>query len=374
MVLVTANSQAARAIGDSQRRRSRAAILGPQSSGHARALLLIFIFGLPGRVPACYPTLPPQPETPTPRPDVADTSSVERRIPEPPTRQERIPRAILYMVSAGAIFSFSSAASKWLVATYPVGEVLFSRVSIALVLFSAFVLPTAGLGVLRTRRPGAHLLRGISQTTSQTLLLIAFSLMPLASATAINFSAPLFATLASLLFLKEPVGAARWVALAVGFVGVLIVTNPGAETFQVGAVFALANAVLFGTVTAGVRGMTSTESAETLTMYQLMLLTFFYALSLPFAFVTPTWADMPLILGNGATNLLGQYWWTRALHLAPTSAVVPFQYLSLIWAMMFGFALWGDVPTIGLLVGSAIVAGSGVFLLWHESRPKPPPL
>jgi len=304
---------------------------------------------------------------------VTATSSVERRIPEPPTRQERIPRAILYMVSAGAIFSFSSAASKWLVETYPVGEVLFSRAGISLVLFSAFVLPTAGMTVFRTRRPGAHLLRGISQTTSQSLLLIAFSMMPLASATAINFSAPLFATLASLFFLKEPVGATRWVALVVGFIGVLIVTNPGAETFQVGALFALANAVLFGTVTAGVRGMTSTESAETLTMYQLLLLSTFYALSLPFAFVMPTWADAPLILGNGATNLLGQYWWTRALHLAPTSAVVPFQYLSLIWAMMFGFALWGDVPTIGLLVGSAIVAGSGVFLLWHESRPKAPP-
>jgi drug/metabolite transporter (DMT)-like permease len=198
-------------------------------------------------------------------------------------------------------------------------------------------------------------------------------MMPLASATAINFSAPLFATLASLVFLKEPVGTARWSALAVGFLGVLIVTNPGAETFQVGALFALANAVLFGTVTAGVRGMTLTESAKTLTMYQLMLLSICFATTLPFAFVTPAWADMPLILGNGATNLLGQYWWTRALHLAPTSAVVPFQYLSLVWAMMFGFAIWGDVPTIGLIVGSIIVTGSGIFLLWRESRPKTPP-
>ena len=298
------------------------------------------------------------------------SSSVERHIPEPPTRQERIPRAILYMVSAGAIFSFSSAASKWLVDTYPVGEVLFSRVFVSLVLFSAFALPTAGLAVLYTRRPTAHLLRSMSQCTSQTLLLIAFSMMPLASATAINFSAPLFATLASLIFLKEPVGAARWVALLVGFVGVLIVTNPGAETFQVGALFALGNALLFGTVTAGVRGMTTTESAKTLTMYQLLLLSLFYALTLPFAFVMPTWADAPLILANGATNLFGQYWWTRAIHLAPTSAVVPFQYLSLIWAMIAGFAVWGDVPTAALLIGSAIVVGSGLFLLWHESRRK----
>ena len=329
-------------------------------------------FKLPGPAPACY--VPASPNPTDRKPAVTVSSSAERPIPTPPARQERIPQAIMYMVAAGAIFSFSSAASKWLVATYPVGEVLFSRVFVSLVVFSAFALPTSGLAVLHTRRPTAHVLRSMSQFTSQTLLLIAFSMMPLASATAINFSAPLFAALASLVFLKEPIGAARWVALVAGFFGVLIVTNPGGETFQIGALYALGNALLFGTVTAGVRGMTTTESAETLTMYQLIWLSIFYGLTLPFFFVMPTWADIPLMLGNGLCNLLGQYWWTRSIHLAPTSAVVPFQYLSLIWAMGFGFALWGDVPTIGLIIGSIIVVGSGLFLLWHETRPKMPKL
>jgi drug/metabolite transporter (DMT)-like permease len=221
---------------------------------------------------------------------------------------------------------------------------------------------------MHTRRYGAHLLRGVSQTTSQALLLVAFSMMPLASATAINFSAPLFATLTSILLLKEPVGPARWAALIAGFVGVLIVTNPGAEAFQTGALFALANAILFGTVTTGVRGMTATESAETLSIYQMIILSTLFALALPFGFVMPTGGDALLMVFNGVTNVLGQYWWTRAIHLAPTSAVVPFQYLSLIWAMMFGFALWGDVPTLSLLLGSAIVVGSGLFLFWREAR------
>src|SRR5712691_7408850 len=190
---------------------------------------------------------------------VTATSSVEQA-PARPTRHERIPLAILYMVVAGLVFAGSSAASKWLVASYPVGEVLFSRAVVGLIALGAFILPGAGLAVFRTQRLGAHLVRGVSQTTSQTLLVIAFSLMPLASATAINFSAPLFATLASILLLKEGVGAARWTALVVGFLGVLLVTNPGADTFQAGALYALANAVLFGTVTAGVRGMTATES------------------------------------------------------------------------------------------------------------------
>jgi drug/metabolite transporter (DMT)-like permease len=304
---------------------------------------------------------------------VTAPNSADTRPPaDPPQRQERIPLAIFYMIAAGMIFSFSSAASKLLAETYPVGEVLFSRVLVSLILFSAFALPTAGLAVFHTRRPGAHILRSMSQFTSQTLLLIAFTLMPLASATAINFSAPLFAALASAIFLKETVGPARWAVLLIGFLGVVIITNPGAGTFQIGALFALGNAVLFGTVTAGVRGMTSTESAKTLTIWQLSLLTVFYGMTLPFQFKMPVWADAPLIIANGATNMLGQYWWTRAIHLAPTSAVVPFQYLSLIWAMMFGYALWGDVPTIGLLIGSVIVVGSGLFLLWHETRRRRP--
>ena len=284
------------------------------------------------------------------------------------TRQERIPLAITYMIAAGAIFAATSAASKWLVATYPVGEVLFSRAVIGLAACAVFILPVTGLAVFNTRRPGAHLVRGLSQTTSQSLLLIAFSMMPLASATAINFSSPLFATLASAIFLKEAVGPARATALVVGFLGVLIVTSPGADTFQMGALFALANAILFGTVTAGVRGMTATESAETLTMYQLVLLSCAYALTLPFAFTMPTAGDALLMTLNGVGNGLAQYWWTRALHMAPTAAVVPFNYLSLVWAVIFGFAIWGEVPTVGLLFGSAVVVGSGLFLLWRESR------
>jgi drug/metabolite transporter (DMT)-like permease len=121
-----------------------------------------------------------------------------------------------------------------------------------------FILPQTGLAVFRTQRLHHHAMRSISQGFSQTFLLIAFSMMPLAGAIAINFSSPLFATLVSALLLKETVGLTRWSVLLVGFLGVLVVANPGSETFQIGALFALANAVLYGSVTAAVRGMTAT--------------------------------------------------------------------------------------------------------------------
>src|SRR5499427_10992235 len=157
-------------------------------------------------------------------------------------------------------------------------------------------------------------------------------------------------------------------ALIIGFLGVLLVTSPGVDTFQTGSLFALANAILFGTVTVGVRGMTATESPETLTMYQMVLLTAVFTMALPFGWITPSLSDSVAMVINGLGNALGQYLWTRALHLAPTSAVVPFNYFSLVWAIILGFLVWGDVPSAALLAGSAIVVGSGMFLLWHESR------
>ena len=288
-------------------------------------------------------------------------------------RHEHVPLGIVYMVAATVVFAGSSAISKWLVERYPVGEVLFTRTLVAFVCCALVILPRSGIAVFRTRRLRHHLLRGVSQATSQTALLIAFSLMPLAGAIAISFSAPLFATLASALLLKETVGTIRWTVLLVGFCGVLIVADPGPGTFQIGALFALVNAVLYGSVTAAVRSMSSTESAETLTFYQLGMLTALFALLLPLGWTTPTPTDAAWIVFNGSTNAVGQYWWTRALHLAPASAVSPFYYLSLIWACILGFAIWQEIPTVALVIGSAIVVASGLFLLWHESRQRQPP-
>ncbi len=296
---------------------------------------------------------------------MAEATSTDLRVASP--RREHIPLGILFMVGATVLFAGSSAVSKWLVEPYPPGEVLFTRTLVSLITCALFILPKTGLAVYRTQRLYQHVARSASQGISQTCLILAFSLMPLAGAIAINFSSPLWATLASALIFKEAVGTARWAALLVGFFGVLIVTKPGADAFQLGAVFALANAVLYGSVTAAVRRMTVTESAETLTLYQLTLLTLFFTLMLPLGWITPSWTDFGLMVFNGASNAIGQYWWTRALHLAPASAVTPFYYLSLVWALAIGFLVWGDVPTIALLAGSAVVVASGLFLLWRET-------
>ncbi len=289
-----------------------------------------------------------------------------------PARADHVPLGILFMVLATLVFSISSALSKWQVSHYSFAEVLFFRSIGSLVACGLLILPRTGLIVFRTRRLRDHIGRSTTQGVAQSLIVIAFGLMPLAGAVAINFSSPLFAALFAALWLKERVGLARAAALVVGFIGVLLVAAPGAESFRSGALFALGNAVLLGSVTAAVRGMTTTESVETLTMYQMVFLLTLFTLGLPvFGFAAPGGADLGYMLVNGVFNGLGQYWWTRSLALAPASAVGPFYYFSLVWALVIGFVFWGDVPTLPLLAGSAIVVASGLFLLWHEKNRKP---
>jgi drug/metabolite transporter (DMT)-like permease len=284
------------------------------------------------------------------------------------TRSDDVPRGIVCMVIATILFSGASAASKWLVGLYPVGEVLCLRSFASLIAGAVMILPVSGLSVFATHRPRDHLARGLSQAISQFCLLFAFSLMPLAGAVAINFSAPLFAALVSIIWLKEPAGFTRGAALVIGFVGVLIVTNPGSNSLTLGALFALTNAVMYGTVTVAVRGMTRTESANTLVIWQLAVLAFFHSFLLLFGWRSPSAIDAAMLFGTGFTNAIGQWFWTKALHLAPAPAVTPFYYLMLVWALMFGFFIWGDIPSASLLVGSAIVVMTGLFLFLREAR------
>lgn len=301
-------------------------------------------------------------------PGLADRGHADRGHAAAKAHADHVPRGILCMALATMLFALSSATVKWQVGIYPVGEVVFARSLSSLLAAAAVMLPLNGFAVFATRRPRAHLARGLAQATSQPLLALAFMLMPLAGAISINFSAPLFAALVSIVWLKERATPARWTALLIGFAGVLIVTDPGANALTLGALFALGNAVIYGSVTVAVRGMSKTEPANTLIMWQLVLLAFFHSFLLLFGFRLPTPIDAAMLFGAGVANAIGQYFWTQSLRLAPATAVAPFYYLMLVWALVLGFVVWGDVPSLALLGGSAIVVGSGLFLFWREAR------
>jgi drug/metabolite transporter (DMT)-like permease len=282
-------------------------------------------------------------------------------------RRNQIPRGIAYMVASTVMFAGGNAAVKWQLEYYPLGEVAFSRTLFAFLTVAAIVLPRTGWSVLRTHRYREHLQRGLSQFGSMLCWFLAVSVLSLGAATAIGFAAPLFTTLLSIVILKEKVGVHRWSALIVGFVGVLVITDPGTGMLTYGALFALGNAILISIVAIGIRHMSLSESTETLTLYQMSIMLLCTACLLPLGFRIPAWGDALMLALAGVGNGIAQFWWTRSLALAPPSAVVPFNYLSLVWATGLGFAIWGDMPTPSLLLGSVIVVASGLYILWRET-------
>ena len=284
------------------------------------------------------------------------------------TKTDNIPRGILAMIGATLCFALSSAFSKYQVALHPVGQVMFMRSITTLIVCAGFILPFKGLAVFKTRRVKAHVIRGFVQSISQTFSVLALSMLPLAGVISINFTVPIWAAVVSIIWLKERPGFGRWAFLVIGFIGVVIVTHPGSNSLRPGALFALANAIMYGSVTVAVRGMTKTESGNALLMWQVLMVAAFHALLLPFGFDRLSATDATMLVCSGIANALAQYLWTKSLQLGPATAVSPFYYLMLVWAMIIGFFAWGDVPSLALVVGSSIVVISGLLLLWHEAK------
>ncbi|RYC29782.1 DMT family transporter [Lichenibacterium minor] len=290
------------------------------------------------------------------------------KMPSAASRQaDRVLLGIGLMIGATFFLTLSNVLSKSLVGRYPVGEVMVFRSAVALALCCSFLLPRHGLAVFKTAKPGAHVARGLSQAVSQTFTVAALGLMPLASVTAIGFSAPLFAAIVAILVYRERADAMRWAVLVIGFLGVLIVTRPGAATLQLGALLALGNAVMYGSVTVAVRGMTKTESAPTLLMWQMSVMAAAHLGMLALGFRVPRLTDAALFAALGCCHVGAQYLWTQALARAPAMVVSPFYYFMLVWGIAFGALLFGEIPTPTLLVGAAVVVGSGLLLVAHET-------
>jgi drug/metabolite transporter (DMT)-like permease len=280
---------------------------------------------------------------------------------------EEVRRGIVYVIASVFVFSGVNALVKWLVADYPVTQVVFFRCVFALVPCVVLVMTHGGWACLRTNRLRDHALRAGSQFLSMLAIFIAFGMMPLADAVAIQFASPLFLTVLSIFLLGERVGIHRWSAVVAGFLGVLIMVQPGPGMVAGGALFALANALISASVTIAMRRMSVTESSTTLVAYQGLFTALMSACLLPVGWVWPSPRDAGLLIGVGLLSGVGQYCWTQAFRFAPAAVAAPFSYMSMIWALAFGFVLWGDVPTASLLAGSLVVAASGLYILYRET-------
>jgi drug/metabolite transporter (DMT)-like permease len=295
-----------------------------------------------------------------------------------PSATAALPRAddvrlgILYMVASVFLFSFQNAIGKWLAQSYPIPMLVFFRSAVALLPSYLLVMRAGGVRVLRTNRLGAQFGRAAIWGGSNVASFFAYHLLPLADAIALTFAAPLFLTALSWPLLKERVSRERWIAVSIGFVGVLVMARPSGAGSGAGMIYALLCAVCNAVGTLTVRGLTRTESTASIVFYTALFMTLGILPILPFYWLTPGPVDLVLFCSIGLIGGVSQYWTTQALYYAPAAAVSPFNYMALIWGSALGFVVWGEVPTIAVTIGAAVVTVSGLYLLRHEAFRRAP--
>ena len=291
--------------------------------------------------------------------------------PRPAGRADDVRLGILYMVASVFLFSIQNAIGKWLAQSYPIPMLVFFRSAVALLPSYLLVLHAGGNSVLRTRRPAMQFGRAVIWGGSNIASFFAYHLLPLADAVALTFAAPLFLTALSWPILKEPVGRARWIAVSVGFVGVLAMAHPSGSGSGMGMLAALLCALCNAVGTLTVRDLTRTDSTAAIVFYTALFMTLMAAPVLPFFWVTPGPIDFALFCSIGLLGGVSQYWTTTALYYAPAAAVSPFNYTALLWSSLLGFAVWSELPTVPMIVGATIVTASGLYLLRHEAFRRP---
>jgi drug/metabolite transporter (DMT)-like permease len=269
---------------------------------------------------------------------------------------------------AGGIFLFAvnDALGKWLVATYTVGQVLLLRSAAALAVLLPFIRRDAAT-FRTTPRWGLQVLRAAFATFEVACFYWAVTYMPLADVMTYYLAGPIFVTAIAGTVLREPVGWRRWAAVVVGFCGVVIALRPGSATLGWPALIALAGSFTFSLsmiTTRYLRGTSDTVLVTTQTVGALLM----GAVLAPLSWVTPSWGDLALLGLLGIVAMGAHVCVNRSLILAPASTVVPYQYTTIVWAVLFGYLVFGDVPDAWMLSGAAIIIAAGLFIFLREQR------
>ena len=290
-------------------------------------------------------------------------------LPLPPPQQNRL-LGIGLRVGAATSFALMAAAIKLgHEAGISTPELIFYRFAFGLPPLLAWMAVTRNFGAWRTRRPLMHLSRGALGLATMTLAFSALAFLPLAEATTIGFVAPLFSVMLSALVLGEPVGRYRWSAVAVGFIGVLIVMQPaGTHLPPIGLALALASALGVAGVTITIRQMGRTESTPTTVLWFTGFSMLATGLVLPFYWQAHDLEEWLILLGLGLAGGIGQLFLTSSLRFAPVPVVVPFDYTQLLWAVLLGWLIFADRPPATTWIGAAIIVASGLYTLYREHR------
>ena len=282
-------------------------------------------------------------------------------------------------VLSALVFTMMSATLKTLMDRYPTGEVVFFRSFFAILPLWLWLGWNGSLiSGLRTKNVIGHFKRGLLGTAGMGLGFTALSYLPLHDAIAIGYASPLIVVVLAALLLKEQIRAYRWTAVAVGFVGVLIMLSPylTPETFAegmlagpaIGAACALIGAFCSAGAMIQVRRLTGTEKTGAIVFYFFILASALSFCTILFGWHMPDATDLALFILGGILGGIGQILLTECYRYADTSVIAPFEYSTMIWALLLGWFMFGDLPTPTILAGAAIVAATGLFIVWRERQ------
>lgn len=283
-----------------------------------------------------------------------------------PTRNATL-AGIVMMLLGILLFSLNDVMGKWLVATYTVGQVLLLRSAAALAVIAPFVVKQGIRRTLRPERPGLQVLRVALGSCEVALFYWAVSYLPLADTMTLWLAAPVWAVVLAALLLGERVDARRWLAVVAGFVGVAVALDPSGQSLSMPALIALVGSFSFAAMMITGRQLRGTPDV-TLVAWQTLGAFLMGVVLLPFGWVTPSLADAGLLGLLGIVAMVAHLCVTRSLKLAEASVVVPYQYTLIVWALVFGWLVFGDWPTPAMLLGAALIIAAGMALLVLERR------
>lgn len=272
---------------------------------------------------------------------------------------------IALMVLGVFLFCCNDALGKWLLATYSVWQMLMIRSAAAILVLSPMLFRIGPTPFTGAPRKGLQLLRVSMSVTETLMFFLSVTYLPLADTITFYLAAPIYVTTLSAIFLKEPVGWRRWSAVTVGFIGVLIALRPSAATLTWPALIAIAGSLFFSIFLITTRMLRGTHDLV-LTSGTFVGTLLVSSTVAPIAWIAPLLRDFVLMAVLGVVAMVAFFCINRALKLSPASVVVPFQYTMIVWAIVLGYLVFGDVPDAFTLVGAAIIVAAGLYILWRE--------
>ncbi len=283
-----------------------------------------------------------------------------------PARADRPFRGIALILTSTVFLGVSDVTAKYLSTTLPSIEIAWIRFLVFALVMVPAMLPGSPLYALRTERPGLQAMRGIALLSSSLFFISGLRFLPIAEASATTFVAPLFVTALSIAFLGESVGVRRWLATAVGLMGVVIILRPGSSAFHLAAFFPIVSALAWACTLIMTRMMSGREHVLTTMTYSSIVGVCILSVLVPFVWVAPSWHDILFGILIGVTSTAGQWIVVLAFRYADASVLAPFSYTQLLWVSILGFAIFGEVPDIWTVTGAVFIVASGLYTAHRE--------